>query len=30
LLTGYEVYEMDEDDLEEFGDDPDYYFRDGY
>ena len=26
-VTGYEVYEMDEDDLEEFGDDPEYYFR---
>lgn len=29
-VTGYEVYEMDEDDLEEFGDDPEYYFSKGY
>lgn len=29
-VTGYEVYEMDEDDFEEFGGDPDYYFRDVY
>jgi hypothetical protein len=29
-VIGYEVYEMDEDDLEEFGDDPDHYLRDGY
>ena len=28
-VTNYEVYEMDEDDLEEFGVDPDDYFRDG-
>jgi hypothetical protein len=27
VVTGYEVYEMDEDDLQEFGDDPEYYFR---
>jgi hypothetical protein len=27
-VTGYEVYERDEDDPEEFGYDPDYYFRD--
>ena len=26
-VTGYEVFEMDEDDLEEFGDDSEYYFR---
>jgi len=25
-VSGYEVYEMDEDDLEEYGDRPDYYF----
>ena len=29
-VTGYEVYEMDEDDLEEFGGDPEYYFSKGY
>ena len=28
-VTGYEVYEMDEDDLEEFGGDPEYYFSKG-
>ena len=27
-VTGYEVYEMDEDDLKEFGGDSEYYFRD--
>ncbi|MGD9113255.1 MAG: hypothetical protein PVI77_12925 [Desulfobacterales bacterium] len=27
-VTGYEVYERDEDDPEEFGYDPVYYFRD--
>ena len=26
-VSGYEVYEMDEDDLDDFGSDPDYYFR---
>jgi hypothetical protein len=26
-VTGYEVYEMDEEDLEEFGVDFDYYLR---
>jgi len=26
-ISGYEVYEMDEDDLAEFGEDPEYYFR---
>jgi len=29
-VTGYEVYEMDEDDLEEYGVDSDYYFRHKY
>ncbi|MGD8522638.1 MAG: hypothetical protein PVF56_15935 [Desulfobacterales bacterium] len=29
-VSNYEVYEMDEDDLEEFGVDSDYYFKDGY
>jgi hypothetical protein len=29
-VTGYEVYEMDEKDLEEIGVDYDYYFRHGY
>lgn len=29
-VTGYEVYEMDEEDLEEFGIDSDYYFRHKY
>ncbi len=29
-VTNYEVYEMDEDDLEEFGVDPDDFFRDGH
>jgi hypothetical protein len=28
-VTGYDVYEMDEDDLEEFGGDPEYYFSKG-
>jgi len=28
-VTGYEVYEMDEEDLEEIGADYDYYFRHG-
>ena len=26
-VTGYEVFEMDEDDLDEFGRDSEYYFR---
>lgn len=26
-VSGYEVYEMDEEDLEEFGIDSDYYFK---
>ena len=26
-VTGYEVYEMDEEDLEEFGVDSEFYFR---
>jgi hypothetical protein len=29
-VSGYEVYEMDEEDLEEFGVDYDYYFKHGY
>ena len=29
-VINYEVYEMDDDDLEEFGVDPDYYFKDGH
>ena len=29
-ISGYEVYEMDEDDLAEFGEDPEYYFREDY
>ena len=29
-VTGYEVYEMDEEDIEEIGVDYDYYFRHGY
>ena len=29
-VSGYEVYEMDEDDLEELGIDYDYYFRHKY
>ena len=29
-VTGYEVYEMDGDDLEDFGGDPEYYFSKGY
>jgi hypothetical protein len=29
-VTGYRVYEMDEDDLDDYGSDPDYYLSEKY
>lgn len=29
-MTDYRVYETDEDDLDDYGADPDFYLKDGY